>query len=200
MKKFIYTLLFLAFSSTTFSQVWIEGFAVYSIPVKAWMASGERYIEIDGYEPVTIPESDLFTTFADPGFGGGINLRYSKNRFAVGMEIAYNEYKPSTDLLRVNMFRLGPNVEYYFIPIEKSKFHPYVGAEISLGSSKIHYNGDVIDEPKLAETHLGGGPRAGLVYSIGPKWVFRIGAKYIYMKKLPYFDITAGIAVNLGDF
>ena len=198
MKKFIYIFFFLTITFTVSSQVCIEGFILYSIPMTDWMSSGNKVIAIEGYDPVTIPESDLFTTLANPQFGGGINLRYVKEKLVIGMEISYVEYKPATNLLRASMFRLGPIIEYHFF--SGGKFHPYLGGEWGLQQSIVFYNGDIIDAPKLAETHVGVGPRAGIVYLFNPKWALRVGVKYIYLNKLPYLDITAGIALNIGDF
>jgi hypothetical protein len=198
MKKLIYIFLFSSITFTAASQVWVEGFALHSSPMKDWMAQGNRVINIEGYDPITVANSDLFTTFADPQFGGGLNLRYIKNKLVIGLEIGYVEYKPATILANASMFRLGPIIEYHFF--NSRKIHPYVGGEWGLQSSTITYNGEIINAPKLAETHMGVGPRAGFVYVFGPKWAFRAGAKYMYLKKLPYLDITAGIAFNIGDF
>ncbi len=199
MRKIIYTFLFLlTLAFTAASQVWVEGFTFHSTPMEDWMANGNRVINIEGFDPITVPNSDLFKTFADPQFGGGINLRYIKNKLVIGLEIGYVEYKPATVLANAKMFRLGPIIEYHFF--SKGKLHPYVGGEWGLQSSTITYNGEIINAPKLAETHMGVGPRAGIVYLFSSKWAFRAGAKYMYLKKLPYLDITAGIAFNLGDF
>jgi hypothetical protein len=96
------------------------------------------------------------------------------------------------------MFRLGPSIEYYFNT--KRKFQPYIGGEVGLQASMVRYNRDYIDDPKFARTNIGAGPRAGIAWVINPKCAFRIGASYVYLKKLPYLDITAGVAINVGDF
>ena len=198
MKKIIYIFFLLVLTYSASSQVWIEGFTFHSSPMKDWMATGSRVINIEGHDPVTIPESDIFQTFADPQFGAGANFRYVKNKLVIGLEISYVGYKTSTLVEAGKMFRLGPIIEYHFF--SESKFHPYVGGEWGLQTSKVKYNGDIVDAPKLAETHVGIGPRAGIVYTFSPNWAFRLGAKYVYLQKLPYLDITAGIAFNIGDF
>lgn len=191
MKKYIYIFLFLTVSFTASSQVWIEGFSLYSFPMKDWMAS-------DGRPQQNVPKSDLFTHYADPQFGGGINVRYAIKRLVIGLQGSYVGYKAATEYVSASMFRLGPSVEYYFNT--HRKIQPYIGGEFGLQASKVHYNEDYIDEPELAETHLGIGPRAGIAWKINSKCAFQIGASYVYLEKLPYLDITAGIAINVGDF
>ena len=198
MKKYIYIFLFLTVSLSASSQIWIEGFTLYSVPMKAWMTSGTRVTEIEGGETQVVPESDLFMQYADPQFGGGGNIRYAAKSLVVGIQASFVGYKATTEYVSAKMFRLGPSVEYYFNT--KGKFQPYVGGEVGLQASRIKYNRDYIDDPKLAETHIGIGPRAGFAIDFNSKYAFRLGASYVYLKKLPYLDITAGIAINIGDF
>jgi hypothetical protein len=198
MKKYIHILLFLTVSFSASSQVWIEGFTLYSFPMKAWMASGTRVTEIAGQETQIVPESDLFTHYADPQFGGGVNVRYAIKNLVVGLQGSYVGYKAATEYVSASMFRLGPSIEYYFNI--KRKFQPYIGGEFGLQASKVRYNKDYIDDPKFARTNMGIGPRAGIAWEINSKCALRLGASYVYLKKLPYLDITAGIAINVGDF
>lgn len=200
MKRIIISTLFICLSTAVSAQMWIEGMALYSIPTEAFMSSGGRTLYLDGLEPIEISNEDLFVTYAEPSFGGGANLRYvyGESQWVVGMEICYVEYKPKTELVRLTNFRLGPTLEYYFMP--QKMFQPYLGMEVSMLQVKAFFNGDVVNEGQISDTYFGYGLRTGFVLDFNSKWAFRLGGKYIYSKKIPFIDITAGIAFNLGDF
>lgn len=200
MKKVLIIITVLTMSTTLSAQIWVEGMAVYSIPTKAFMSSGGRTLYLDGLDPIELDNQDLFITYAKPSFGGGANLRYvyGSSQWVVGIEMSYVEYQPETDLARLTMFRIGPTLEYYFLA--EKVFQPYLGAEVGLLQAKAFFNGEVVNEGQISDTYFGYGLRGGFVFDFSSRWAFRLGAKYVYSKKLPFVDITAGIALNLGDF
>jgi len=198
MKKYIFLISFFVLSISSSSQIWIEGFTMYSMPMSDWAAKGSRTFNEEGQDPVTISNKEIFKYFADPQFGGGINLHYSKNKLIVGMELGYVHYNPATDYLSVNNFRIGPIIEFFFK--NESRFQPYVGGEFGIQQTTIHYDKELLGLPEYSDTYFGIGPRAGLVFMFSRKTALRLGAKYIYMDTMPYLDISLGIAVNVGDF
>lgn len=198
MKKYIFLILFTVISACLSAQVWIEGFTMYSVPMSDWAASGSRTFNAEGQDPVTVSNKEIFKYFADPQFGAGINLHYSKNNLTVGMEIGFVGYKPATDYLSVNNFRIGPIIEYFFK--NNSRFQPYIGGEFGIQQTTIQYSTELLGLPKYSDTYFGIGPRAGLVFMFTRKSALRIGAKYVYLDTMPYLDISVGIGFNLGDF
>ena len=197
MKRYIYIIAFVLFSIMGHSQIWLEGFALYSSPMQDGASSSTRDIRIDD-NIYTLQNKCLFRTFAESSFGGGIHFRYVKNQLIVGMQIEYVEYQPATPLLRMTMFRLGPTVEYFFLP--KGKIHPYVGGEVGIQQPKVFYNGEIINRGQLSATYIGVGARGGVAYDLSQKFAVRLGLKYVYLRDLPYLDVSLGIAYNFGDF
>ena len=200
MKKTIYTLFLFAIGYVASAQVWTEAFVLYSAPMQDWAYSDDavtRIIVDDNYADVC--NQCLFQTFANPSVGIGINMRYNaKNQYTVGMELSYVEYQPATDLLRLTMFRISPIVEYFFMP-ERS-IHPYIGGEVGITQPKAFFNGQVISRSEISRTYMNIGARGGFVFDINEKLAVRLGAKYVYLRDLPYFDVSFGVAYKFGDF
>lgn len=200
MKKALYTLLFITFGLWVNAQVWTEAFVLYSLPMQDW-AYGDgdvTQIIIDG-QTAEVCNQCFFQTMADPTAGIGINMRYNaQNRYTVGMELSYVEYKPATDFLRITMFRISPIVEYFFLP--DAQIHPYVGGEVGITQPKVFFNGEVIRKSEISRTYMNVGLRGGLVFNIHEKVAARLGVKYVYLRDLPYVDISFGIGYNFGDF
>lgn len=200
MKKAIYTVLFLSSCLFTSAQIWTEAFVLYSTPVQDWAYSDDditRIVIDDQYADVQ--NKHFFQIFANPSVGVGVNLRYNaKNQYTVGMEISYVEYEPGTELLRLTMFRISPIVEYFFMP--DKNIHPYVGAEVGITQPKAFYNGEILSSSRTSRTYMNAGLRGGFVFNIKPELAVRLGAKYVYLRDLPYFDVSLGIAYNFGDF
>ena len=200
LKKFVLKvtlIIILIFPISAHAQFWVEAFGLYSFPQNDPFASGTTSIVIDD-ETYVLDNQTLFTTFSEPSFGIGINARYAKKQLVVGMELSYVEYNPKTILLRTTMFRIGPTVEYFFLP--GSKLMPYIGGEIGIQQSKVFFNGEVLNQGQLSEFDLGIGARAGAAFLITQKVSIRLGGKLLYRTNSPYLDLTLGVSYNLGDF
>lgn len=199
MKKLIYTSLILLTVQTLSAQMWVEAFGVYTSPLEAFTSKGTRVIDFNS-GPVKVVDQTFFKDFADPGYGIGINLRYRAHEkaFIVGMEMSYAEYGASTQYTQFTMFRIGPIGEYYFI--KKSNFTPYVGGEIGLQQVRAIVLNNELDTDQLSDTYFAGGLRGGFIYTFHRQWAIRLGGKYMMTGTFPYFDISLGVAYNLGDF
>ncbi len=200
MKKAIYTMLFVASGFFATAQIWTEAFVLYSAPLQDWAYSDEdvtRFVVDDQFADVC--NQCLFQTFANPSVGVGINMRYhATNQYTVGMELSYVEYQPGTELLRITMFRISPIVEYFFMP--DRAIHPYVGGEVGITQPKAFWNGQLVSRSEVSRTYMNIGLRGGFVFDINDRIAVRLGAKYVYLRDLPYFDVSFGVAYNFGDF
>jgi len=184
------------------AQFFIEGYAKYSIPSNSIAASDNlvELVDFDG-NPFFVKEKDLFTALADPQWGGGVALRYSKNNLSVGLDLSYVEYKSGTPLLRLSSFQIATSADYYW---NLGNFHPYVGAELGMFSFSAQFiqtddGADLAQD--LTKTRFGMGPRLGLAYSIGDTpWGVRFGSRYVFNLDFPFVETTIGIEYDLGEF
>lgn len=200
MKKALYTLLFITSGLFATAQIWTEAFVLYSQPMQDWAYNDADVTQIilDG-QTAEVNNQCFFTTMANPTAGIGINMRYiAQNQYTVGMELSYVEYQAATDFLRITMFRISPIVEYFFLP--DAQIHPYVGGEVGITQPKVFFNGEVIRKSEISRTYMNIGLRGGFVFNIHEKLAARLGLKYVYLRDLPYVDISFGIAYNFGDF
>ncbi len=198
MKKYILPLFIFSFSLTAFAQASVEAFVINSSPVHNWTSTGTTVIEIEDGATYEIPDDELFKTFAKNSFGGGVNLRYTKNDLAVGMEMSYVEYNPASELVRLIMLRVTPIVEYYFNT--HTQFQPYVGGSFGLQQTRAYFNQELTNSPRISNTYVELGARAGLKYVINDKWAINTRAKYVITDLLPYFDFSVGVVFDFGDF
>lgn len=200
MKRIIIGLCFLILSAAELkAQIWATPYVPYSIPQADFTASGTTSAETTDGEIIKVNDDELFTEFADPTAGIGINLNYVTNaKYTVGLDLSYVEYKKSTDLFSTQMFRIGPTIDRFFF--SEKRLTPYVGVQFGMQQTLIKINREIIDIPRLSRTDFSIGARAGIRIEIVERVALDLNARYVYSPIRPYIDLAAGLSINIGDY
>jgi opacity protein-like surface antigen len=196
MKK-IFSLIIVLMSIAAQAQVWIEVQGVYSLPMKSFSQSGYYVVQLNDGSTQTFSNEVLFQEIANPTAGYGGSIGYQKNNVISGFEGSFVKYNPSIDLGDFSLLRVGAFADYYF---SNKKLKPYAGGEFNLVQSRVVFDREEVDAPRIDKTRIGIGPRAGIAYQLSDNLVLKGGARYVFVSLVPYVDFMLGLSVNLGDF